>query len=110
MALPITAPPRPVVCCTEVTIAFNSSNPTLASFAEDPTRPIASTKSLAPTANFVSTATNLLTEEVVVIIALSNALTVAVKELTALSALIPVNLTNVKASEVLFNVSSVLRP
>ena len=71
---------------------------------------MASTKSFAPTANLVSTATNLFNEVEVVTIALSKAFTVAVKELTALSALIPVNRTNVNASAVLFKVSSVCKP
>ena len=101
-ALPITAPPRPVCCCTAATMAFNSSKLTLASTAAEPTRPKPSIRSRAETANLVSTATNLLRASVVVKELCWKALTVAVRALTALSAFTPVKRTSTRASAVRF--------
>ena len=64
--LPITAPPRAVVCCAEVTIAISSFNETPDCAALLPTRLIASAKSSELTANAASTLANLLTISVVV--------------------------------------------
>ena len=57
--LPITLPPRAVVCCAEVTAAINWSNETPALSALLATRLMASAKSDELTANFASTLANL---------------------------------------------------
>ena len=49
-ALPITAPPRAVLCCTAVVMANNSSMLTPASTADEPTRDIALARSSELTA------------------------------------------------------------
>ena len=64
--LPITAPPRAVVCCAEVTIAISSFNETPDCAALLPTRAKASAKSAELTAKAASTVANLLTTSVAV--------------------------------------------
>ena len=83
---------------------------TPASWAAWPVLAKPSDKSLALTAKACSTATNLFKTWVVVIPLLEKPLTVAVNAATEASAPNPANRVNVKASLVLFKVSSASRP
>ena len=109
-ALPITAPPRAVVCCTEVTIPSNSSKLTPASLAEDPTRWIASERSLELTANLASTAASLLTTSVVVRASFVNEFTAAVRASVLETTSRPERRVKIRASLVLLSVSSSPKP
>ena len=96
--LPITAPPRAVICCADVTAAINSSIPRPASIAELPTRLTASAKSLELTANAASTAANLLTKVEESIAAAEKEFNAAVIASTDSAAFKPDNLVKIKAS------------
>ena len=108
--LPITAPPRAVVCWSAATKPTKLSNSTPASMATAPALCKPLIKSSELTANFTSTAANLSIISVVVNPASPNALTAAVSPATASAAFKLVNLVSINASLVLFSTSSVLRP
>ena len=109
-ALPITGPPRAVVCCSAATRPDNLSisNPT--SLATAPVLSKAFTKSSALTANLTSTAANLSIISVVVSAASPSPLIAAVNPATDSAASRPVNRVNVSASFVLLSVSSTDKP
>ena len=109
-ALPITAPPRAVLCSTAVTRPKSSLKLTPASSAVDPARLNASAKSCADTAKAVSTATILLTIWLAVRPADAKPLIAAVRALTDFSASSPEIRVRTKAALSLFAVSSALRP
>ena len=108
--LPITAPPRAVVCCSAVTKPIKLSISTPASIATAPVLSKAFIKSSELTANLTSTAANLSIISVVESPASPKALTAAVKPDTAEAASSPVNRVKIKASLVLLKVSSIVRP
>ena len=108
--LPITAPPRAVVCCNEVMIPTKLSSSTPASIATAPARSRPLIKSSELTANFTSTAASLSIISVVVRPASPKALTAAVNPETASAASRLVIRVKVKASLVLFKTSATLKP
>jgi hypothetical protein len=77
--LPITAPPRAVVCCAEVTMAISSFKLTPDCAALLPTRARASARSAELTAKAASTLANLLTTSVAVTAWLAYEFTAAVR-------------------------------
>ena len=109
-ALPITAPPRAVLCSTAVIRARSSSNFTPASSAVEPARLNPSARSCAETAKAVSTATILLTICSAVNPAEVNPFIAAVRAFTDCSALNPDIRVRIKAALSLFALSSAPSP
>ena len=109
-ALPITEPPRAVICCTLVTAANNSSKLTFAPWAVDPALARAFAKSSVLTAKAASTVASLLTSSVVVNAVEPKLFTAAVKVSTDFAASIPDNLVRIIASFIRLRVSSAPKP
>ena len=108
--LPITGPPRAVVCCTAVTAAINSSIPNPASSAVAPTRLIAFARSAELTAKAASTLAILLTIWVLVRVTLLNEFMAAVRASTEFFASNPERRIKIIASFVLWRVFSTPKP
>ena len=109
-ALPITAPPRAVLCCKAVIADKVSLRDTPASCAVLPTRDKPSAKSSVETAKALSKFVNLSTKSPELLSSLENVFIAAVIASTAFVASIPAILVRVKASLVLLNCSSKLKP